>query len=147
MQALKIFMILCVLISAAVYERVVSVPRIQLAGRADEFTAAGKQALNTWEGYAAHYKEELRQRTRNMADSFSQQIERLRDKTKEVREETKEKFNQAAGEWHEQRERLEEKLKEINAKTAEAWAAAKKRIDERIEELRALYDRSRSASS
>ena len=147
MQALKIFMILCALISVVVYQRVVSVPKIQLAGRADELTASGKQAFNGWEGYVAHYKEELRERTRNMADSFSQQIERLRDKTKEVREETKETFNQAAGEWNEQRERLEEKLKEINAKTAEAWAVAKKRIDERIEELRALYDRSRSASS
>jgi len=130
-------MLLCLLSLFVTYQQ--TSPATTESTVAAELKKQGKEAYDAMSIHAIYYKDKLRQDLKEATILFDQEIQALANKMREASRDARDQFTKTLNDWRGQKEVLEGRLKAMIATCVEAWEAAKREIEKRMESSKEPY--------
>lgn len=137
MRSLTVLMLLCLLSLFVTYQQ--TSPATTESTVAAELKKQGKEAYDAMSIHAIYYKDKLRQDLKEATILFDQEIQALANKMREASRDARDQFTKTLNDWRGQKEVLEGRLKAMIATCVEAWEAAKREIEKRMESSKEPY--------
>jgi DNA repair exonuclease SbcCD ATPase subunit len=105
-------------------------------------TAEAYEALKS---YATKKHEEYREKAEAALKSYEKQFNELKAKIDKASGKARKKYEETEKAWQEKRQALTKQLDDLKTSSVKAWEEMEKKIDARMEELKKLYEKGRSA--